>query len=267
MLCPKCGYYAESDDNVCPSCGNILKHPTGSKSVGAEAIRQGKRAREAVRSHSVPDEAEIEARKRRSGASHATVEMPAVKDDRSDGKDYFDRMTISEHEADGPLYERRRRSFYDNHTDPQQAARYTATHHNGKAVHRRMVNWIKLTMIIICLVVIIIAGIAGYLKFTTSGQTILTRTALKFPNLNLPVTSSSLWSVGEEYMNEGQVQSAIHCFEMAREMNNSEALTKRQVRLRTQWRCMNQYIQKSRHVRKHIKHKSGFYRPAARKAT
>ena len=98
MLCPKCGYYAESEENVCPSCGNILNHPNGNKPEGAEAIRQGKRAREAVRKRPVQDSAIMEEHKRRSGASHATVEMPAIKDERTIEKDYFDSMTVSENE-------------------------------------------------------------------------------------------------------------------------------------------------------------------------
>ena len=222
MLCPRCGYYAEREENVCPSCGNILNHPTGTKAEGAEAIRQGKRAREAARSRPVPDEAEVEARKRRSGASHATVEIPTVKEERFADADYFDSMTVSEGETSDLTYERRRRPLYDDNTDPEYAARYAAYRHQGKGVQRRMVNWIKLGMIIGCLVILVIAGIWGYLKFTTSGQLIVTRTALRFKNLDLPVTSSSLWTLGEEYMNEGQIQSAIHCFEMARDMNKEE---------------------------------------------
>ena len=53
MLCPKCGYYTETDENVCPSCGEILKHESGYRDEGAQAIRQGKRAREAATSVSI----------------------------------------------------------------------------------------------------------------------------------------------------------------------------------------------------------------------
>ncbi len=222
MLCPKCGYYAEGEENVCPSCGNILNRPIVTETKGAEAIRQGRRAREAARSRPVPSDADLKEQKRRSGASHATVEMPAVKDERFIKKDYSDYLTVSENEAYGPTFERRRHAFYDDNTDPEQAARFASTGKQGKSVHRRMVNWIKLGIIIAALVIIVTGGIWGYLKFTQSGQLIVTRTSLRFPNLNLPVTSSSLWTVGEELMNEGQVQSAIHCFETARDLNKEE---------------------------------------------
>ena len=222
MLCPKCGYYAENEENVCPSCGNILTHPSGEKAAGAQAIRQGKRAREAVHGYPVRKEDTPEVRKRRSGASHATLEMPTVKEERFTGNDYFDTMTVSESDVPGPSFERRRRTFYDENSDPDQATRYTAAHQKGRWVHRRMVNWIKLSMIIVCLAALVIAGIIGYLKFTPSGQLMVTRIALKFPQLHIDVTASSLWTIGEEFMDKGQIQSAIECFEQAKEMNEKD---------------------------------------------
>ena len=49
MLCPKCGFYSDREESVCPECGNILQLSSGIPSEGPQAIRQGKRAREAVR--------------------------------------------------------------------------------------------------------------------------------------------------------------------------------------------------------------------------
>ena len=48
MLCPKCGYYTDREDTVCPECGEILNAIAGGPAGGAEAIRQGKRARQAI---------------------------------------------------------------------------------------------------------------------------------------------------------------------------------------------------------------------------
>ena len=224
MLCPKCGYYAENDENVCPSCGNILRHSSGVKAEGAQAIRQGRRAREAAKSYPARKGNTQEIRKRRSGASHATLEIPSVKEERFDGTDYFDSMTVSEETVSGPAYERRRRAFYDDSTDPETASRYAAAHQNEKWMRRRMINWIKLGIIITVIVVLIIAGILGYLKFTPSGQLMVTRLALKFPQLHIEVTASSLWTIGEEFMDRGQIQSAIDCFEQAKEMNEKEGV-------------------------------------------
>ena len=41
MLCPRCGYYAEKEDSVCPECGEILNAGAAAPEGGAEAIRQG----------------------------------------------------------------------------------------------------------------------------------------------------------------------------------------------------------------------------------
>ena len=49
MLCPRCGYYTDREDSVCPECGEILNVSAELPTEGAEAIRQGKRARQAIR--------------------------------------------------------------------------------------------------------------------------------------------------------------------------------------------------------------------------
>ena len=84
MLCPKCGYYAETDEPVCPACGEILKHDSGIRTEGAQAIRQGKRAREAAKARPAQRQEFREKQRRRSGASHATVEMPVIHDEREE---------------------------------------------------------------------------------------------------------------------------------------------------------------------------------------
>ena len=68
MLCPKCGYYAEDEMIVCPECGEILKKETIDRGVGAQAIRQGKRARENVMRGAAAKPAEKK-KKAKSGAS------------------------------------------------------------------------------------------------------------------------------------------------------------------------------------------------------
>ena len=117
MLCPRCGYYSEREDTVCPECGEILTYNSGTPGEGAEMIRQGKRAREAVRAGKGKESAEIK-RKRRSGASHATIEMPAVQDSRTQESPAFYTVSEpSEEDEEGNIgFERRRRTVYDENS-------------------------------------------------------------------------------------------------------------------------------------------------------
>lgn len=40
MLCPRCGYYSDREDPVCPECGEILSYTSGTSASAAEMIRQ-----------------------------------------------------------------------------------------------------------------------------------------------------------------------------------------------------------------------------------
>ena len=221
MLCPKCGYYTDREDTVCPECGEILNANAGELTGGAEAIRQGKRARQAIRDAAARQDTEAR-RRRRSGASHATVEMPAIPDLREE--DDFSMYTVSEKEtAEGedseePVFERRRRPVYDeNEALEEQARAYTEWIEKGGRQRLKMVNWMKITLAIVAAV--IVAGIGGwlFLKKTDEGQKLMAR-------LGREATSSALWSVGEELMNTGDMEGAIVNFEKAKKQDEEEQL-------------------------------------------
>ena len=228
MLCPKCGYYAESEENVCPACGEILRHESGFCQQGAQAIRQGKRAREAARTRPLQDEKLIqETRRRRSGASHATVEMPAVQDTRSSGEAFLDGYTISEDPEEDEAqktFERRKRIIYDDEADAEQAARYLAAHDGNKRYHHSMVNWMKVVIITFGIILLIAIGSFAFVKWTDAGQRILARIWVRFPKLNVEISSASLWAVGDEMMDDGQIDDAILCFERAKAQDEKEKL-------------------------------------------
>ena len=150
MLCPRCGYYAEKEDTVCPECGEILNSGTDMPYSGAEAIRQGKRARQAI--HEAAERTLEVKRRRRSGASRATVEMPALKDERED-EEVFPDYRISESEIAGEeggeevVFERRRRTVYDENDDIREQARaYTEWIEQGGGKRLKMVNWMKIEL-------------------------------------------------------------------------------------------------------------------------
>ena len=220
MLCPRCGYYSDKEENVCPECGEIMNAGPATPPGGAEAIRQGKRARQAIRD--AAEKQTIEAkRRRRSGASHATVEMPAVGDDREE--DIFTEYRVSENEisggendGEGAVFERRRRTVYDENSAMEEQARAYTQWIEQSGKHRlRMVNWMKISIIMVVMAILAVIGGWLFLNETDAGQKIMAR-------MGKEATSSALWSVGEELMNNGDIEGAIEKFEKAMEQDDKE---------------------------------------------
>ena len=222
MLCPRCGYYAEKEDTVCPECGEILTFGAETPVDGAESIRQGKRARQAIHDTAARQMQEAARRKRRSGASHATMEMPAVKDERT--VDDFSGYTVSEKEigrdeenGDG-TFERRYRPVYDeSEAADEQARAYTEWIGQNGARRFHMVNWVKISLVITLLLILAGVGTWLFLEKTDAGQRVLAR-------MGRQASSAALWAVGEEYMNTGDVENAIASFEKAKLQDEAEGL-------------------------------------------
>ena len=221
MLCPRCGFYADKEDSVCPECGEILNAGADLPTEGAEAIRQGKRARQAIRDNAAAKSMDNR-RRRRSGASHATVEMPTVRDGRTD--EGFFSYTVQEYEnsngenGEEAVFERRRRPVYDESDAlEEQAKAYTEWIQKGGQKRLNMVNWMKVA--IISFILLILAGVGGwlFLEKTGEGQKLMARMGRK-------ASSSALWSVGEELMNTGDMEGAIIKFEMAKKQDEEDEM-------------------------------------------
>ncbi|MBQ9251155.1 MAG: chitobiase/beta-hexosaminidase C-terminal domain-containing protein [Clostridia bacterium] len=213
MLCKQCGYYAPEEAIVCPRCGAVMREGT-TTGLGAESIRQGRRAREAVKNRSSQKQDEIR-RKRRSGASHATIPLSPVKDTRVELPEYFDPMVDNlggigeDRTEEKATFERRNAQVYSDETARQaQAAAYAARHAPG-AGNRRMVNWFKVGLAVFILVVSVLAGGYFFLKRTDPGQVLMAR-------LGQEASSTALWKVGEEMLDSGDIEGAIQNFEKAK---------------------------------------------------
>lgn len=219
MLCPRCGYYSEREDTVCPECGEILTYNSGTPGEGAEMIRQGKRAREAVRAGKGKESAEIK-RKRRSGASHATIEMPAVQDSRTQESPAFYTVSEpSEEDEEGNIgFERRRRTVYDeNSAREEEAELYSARMESNRRQKMKMINWIKIALIVVVALVLAVVGGWLFLNKTEAGQKIMAR-------IGRDASSAALWAVGEERMNSGDIDGAIADFEKAKLQDEAEGV-------------------------------------------
>ena len=213
MLCKECGFYAEEEAIVCPRCGATLRVSSDTPAGGAEAIRQGKRAREAVKNRPAKAQARAEAaRKRRSGASRATIPMPAVRDTREDVEEedvlYDGELPEDGEEEDGRGIERRNRPVYSERALQQaQASAYAAKHRPGAG--GKMVNWFKIGLVLVIVVLLVTAGGYLFLKRTGTGQQMMAR-------MGREASSEALWKVGEEMMDTGDIEGAIRNFEKAK---------------------------------------------------
>ena len=219
MLCPRCGYYSDREDTVCPECGEILTFASGAPSEGAEMIRQGKRAREAIHARASKESQEIK-RKRRSGASHATVEMPAVQDSRvREDSAVYTVSDAPETDEEGDIgFERRRRTVYDeNAAREEEAELYSARMESNRRQKMRMINWIKIALIAVVALVLVVVGGWLFLNKTEAGQKIMAR-------IGRDATSAALWAVGEERMNSGDIDGAIADFEKAKLQDEADGV-------------------------------------------
>ena len=216
MLCRQCGYYAPDEAIVCPQCGAILREGAAG-TEGAESIRQGKRAREAVRNRPAQKQEEIR-RKRRSGASRATIPLTPVKDTREILPDYFDPMVddlggVGEDrtEEEATFERKNQRVYSDESAREAQAAAYAARHAPGRGP-RKMVNWFKVGLGLFILAILVLGGGYFFLKRTEPGQILMAR-------LGLEARSTALWTVGEEMLDQGNIGAAIRNLEKAKEQD------------------------------------------------
>ncbi len=217
MLCKRCGTFADDDAIVCPECGQLLQSASPHLSDSVESIRQGKRAREAKRNKSVRDP-EIEIRKkRRSGASRATVSIPRVEDTRGEQDEFYEHYLEDDSEENGSGEENTKKETFDRSYRPvysdsavreEQAAIYAAAH-QIKNPGKHMVNWMKVGLIAAAALILLVAGGLFFLKNTDPGQRLMAR-------LGQEASSTALWKVGEELMDSGDIAGAIEVFEKAR---------------------------------------------------
>ena len=223
MLCKNCGSYAEEDAIVCPECGKLLHLTPLTTEGGAEAIRQGKKAREAARKPVIKPQQEIR-RKRRSGASRATIPIPAILDTREERTEFFE--SYIEEPEDVPnsskqgrqeTFERNYKPVYSDKASEEEAAAKYANMRPAKWQMRKHVNWYKIALVLVACLVLLVGGGWFFLKRTEPGQRILAR-------LGREATSTALWSVGEELMDNGDILAAIEHFQKAREQDSNNGI-------------------------------------------
>ena len=212
MLCPRCGYFTENEEIVCPECGEVLSG-SSQNLTGVQAIRQGKRARQAAVTLPPP---RTEGRVRRRNASRSgDAENGRPEEAREEPAAEFEPepLTQAEQEEEPETFDRFYRPVYDESNLQEEEAeraaiRYEHTHHRSL----KSINWIRI--LFVTAAVLIAAGVSGwaFLRYTDAGQRMLAR-------FGQPANSSALWAVGEEQLDQGDVARAIESLEKARDLD------------------------------------------------
>ena len=219
MLCKSCGCFAEDDAIVCPECGKLLRMTPLTPDAGVEAIRQGKRAREARLKQATQPREELR-RKRRSGASRVTIPIPAILDTRDEGQfsaDSFETVKADSTEKGQETFERSYRPVYSDRSSEEQVSERYVNLRPAKWQRGGTVNWYKLILALLGGLVLFIVGTWFFLTRTENGQKIMAR-------LGQETTSTALWSVGEDMMDQGDIEEAIAHFEKAREQDEQNGV-------------------------------------------
>lgn len=208
MLCPICKTYADAEAIVCPACGRML--PRGeNKYVGAMAIRQGRRAREAVE----------EAKQEKEKADKETAADPLQgRQGQSRSGEHRDDAAKDDDEQMPPVSrEPGTRTTYGEapldaeHNMPQRPIRRKNQH----LVTKRMTNWTHVAIGLIVAVVVLAIGVMLFLTRTAPGQRIMAR-------MGREANATALWEVGEEKLDTGDIQGAIDMFLRARELDGED---------------------------------------------
>ena len=218
MLCPHCGTYLSDSELVCPGCGATVDHTH--KEEGLQSLRQGRSGQ------TVPEPVQETGRRRR-GSSHAWEETAPQPIDElrvygANGLEEIDGQPVNTSYArysrryepvNEPRDTRQKQeaSARETRKEKRQHAKKAHTHQ----VREHMVNWARVAVLAVVLLIGVAVGIFLYLRNTPGGQRIMAR-------MGQEATSEALWEVGEENLDTGNVDEAIVCFEKAREQDGDD---------------------------------------------
>ncbi len=210
MICPQCGFFSEKDEPICPECGALIPQGRITAQTGAEAIRQGRRAKEAVlrppekRTSQNGAESTPEGRiperhsyRRRAGRSPVFAD-PVVETEIS--------------ETDSTSFDRGYRSVYSDEGESGSGSRHADlpdVSYSGMARVNHRINWMKIGFICVALFALTLLGGWLFLTRTDTGQRVMAR-------MGRDANSAALWAVGDEQLNRGNIDGAILSFEKAR---------------------------------------------------
>ncbi|NLB91174.1 MAG: hypothetical protein GX786_08155, partial [Clostridiales bacterium] len=222
MICEKCGFYMDDEAFTCVSCGAMLKRKP-QKDEGIAAIRQGK-----------PSSNPVVLQGKKDGKPEKKLifgeEDFAQEQNTQRGSFALDqeRNTVQR----SPRSEQGQQRYHQDAGRPDsmrglprmpqgEVPHLRVGNTRLRKVQKRQVNWMKLGLIGICVVILLAVGGYIYLKSVPSGQRLFIRLGGDGP-------AQAYWQVGEAYMTEGKVNHAIEAFVKADEKQRENTDKKEQ---------------------------------------
>lgn len=225
MICPRCGTYMQDGAFTCENCGTLLSNTnTARKETGVKAIRQG-----------------------RLGAT-----PPQLEDDPRENIPEYGDYDMSPVPLEHELGPRRKTapkglaSFASKPTTQRgvpihthsRARHITPRNVKTHAVHKHNINWMLIIIGGVVLLLLTGVGYTLYMNNSMAGQRITARrltreatnqllaTAVTTDNLLVTqkeealkklgkATPQAYWLVGQEFLDVGDVEMAIRCFQIA----------------------------------------------------
>ena len=225
MICQRCGTYMDDEALTCEHCGTLL---SGGRSrpneTGVRAMRQG---RQGATPPTIPDAPRAKI------PEYGDYEMSPlpVEQERSPRR----KVAASGLNSFASRPTTRRGVPVNPHGRIRNLPSQRAKLHN---VTRHPVNWMLITLAVVLLLILAFVGYLIFMKETETGQRITARKiaasrdetllalarskddmrqverAAALKELDV-VPAQSYWAVGQEYMNLGDVENAIHAYQIA----------------------------------------------------
>lgn len=228
MICERCGTYLREDEIICPVCGTMVHRADAAGETGVRAMRQGRR--NAV-PPVLPDES-------RDGiptyGDYDNSPLPVEQEGGVRRKGGKSNKPVLDSFASRP----NTRRGVPVHTNSRNTRQVASRHGKPKIVRQHPINWMLIGVICIGLSILAGLGYLIYLNTSDTGQQMLARKRTMSANdalLALAVNTDAIvedehdkalktledapaqayWTVGQAFMNEGDMEDSIMAFRIA----------------------------------------------------
>jgi len=211
VICQRCGAYVDNASLVCAKCGSLLSRKKGPV-PGVDNLRQGKAAPEAPKDilRDLPPDTKIYGEEDDFGVPMA---MPGKRREAlKTGRSRHNRKLRSYERDAGRPHTKRGVPAMTDSVKLQPLLRREKT---ANPISKRSMNWAKMLLAAVLVVLAAMLGVYFYLNNTMNGQVVMARR-------DKAKDSLAYWTVGEEYLNQGYISRAIETFEKARGMDSEK---------------------------------------------